>query len=216
MPRGGKLSKSLWYIVLLGLSACGGPKAEPSPPPPQPFATLFTPALAGQTVLVLPATLVLTDPRLPAEASLADRPQTLHWADSLLAAALVSRAPEVTWKLPDELRKIARRAPGIVVDPDHMGQSVLRLSALKEVPDPLRTSLRTLAAMAGGRHALVPSAVSVGPTETGQVRAEVSLVLADARTGRIAWRSLSPGEGASPTEALGAALAKIFPLEGGP
>jgi isocitrate dehydrogenase (NAD+) len=108
--------------------------------------------LAGQQVALVPLTLVATDPAAQPDtvfAPLKDRRATLTWADSLIGEAFVGRAPEVNWVLPPALRKIARRSPGIVDDPDQMGQAMLRATRLREVPDPLRSSLRTL--MAVGR-----------------------------------------------------------------
>src|SRR5205807_4831056 len=71
------------------------------------------------------------------------------------------RTPEVSWVLPDALRRAARRAPGIAPDPDQMGSAVLRAPDVEIVPDPLRSELRTLVALGGngGRYALVPAAL---------------------------------------------------------
>ena len=124
-----------------------------------------------------------------------DRRIALHRADSLISEALLTRAPEVHWVLPPELRKMARRSAGFVPDPDQMGQAVLRVPKLKVIPDPLRSSLRSLLAIADGRLVLVPAALGFGPEPEGQVRADLSLVLADARTGKVMWRSLALGQG---------------------
>jgi hypothetical protein len=45
------------------------------------------------------------------------------------------------------------------------------------------------------------------------VRAELSLVAADARSGRILWRSLPAAAGDTPAAALAGALASVLPLE---
>src|SRR5881296_2337486 len=73
-----------------------------------------------------------------------------------------ARAPEVNWLFPDELRRVARRAPGVAPNPDQMGTALLRAENLSVIPDPLRSQLRTLVALAGGgggRYALVPAAL---------------------------------------------------------
>jgi hypothetical protein len=162
--------------------------------------------------------MVVADPTLQADTVYApyrDRRAALARADSLLSEGIVSRAPEVNWVPPSELRKMARRSAGYLVDPDQMGQAVLRGPKITVVPDPLRSSLRSLMAVAGGRLVLVPAAVGFGPEPDGQIRADLSLVVADARTGKVTWRSLAYGRGKSPDEALNAALAAVLPLDGG-
>jgi hypothetical protein len=172
--------------------------------------------LAGQQVALVPLTLVATDPAFQSDTlfdAYRDRRATLTWADSLIGDAFVGRAPEVKWVLAPALRKIARRAPGIVGDPDQMGQAMLRAPKLRDVPDPLRASLRNLMAVVGGRVAMVPAALGFRPDTSGRVRAELSLVAADTRSGKIVWRSLALGVGATPAAALTAALDGILPLE---
>jgi hypothetical protein len=117
--------------------------------------------------------------------------------------------------LPPELRKIARRSAGVIDDPDQMGQAILRAPNITKVPDPLRSSLRGLVALAGGRLALVPASLGFGPEGDGRIRADLTLVLADSRSGKILWRSLAYGRGASPDEALKAAVAAVLPFSGG-
>src|SRR5207245_3246302 len=95
--------------------------------------------------------------------------------DSVIGTLLKTRAPEGTWLLPDELRRAARRAPGIAPDPDQMGTALLLRGGGREemVRDPLRSELRTLAALVGaggGRFMLVPA-------------------------GLVLWRTGGPGEG---------------------
>jgi hypothetical protein len=175
-----------------------------------------TVGLAGQEVALLPLTLVATDPAFQADTlfhAYSDRRATLTWADSVIGDAFVGRAPEVKWILPPALRKIARRSPGIVGDPDQMGQAMLRSTKLKDVPDPLRSSLRNLMAVVGGRVAMVPAALGFTPDTSGRVRAELSLVAADTRSGKIVWRSLALGVGPTPAAALTAALDGILPLQ---
>jgi hypothetical protein len=110
---------------------------------------------------------------------------------------------------------MARRAAGFVPDPDDMGQALLRAPKLTVIPDPLRSSLRTLLAIADGRLALVPAALGFGPEPAGGIRADLSLVVGDARTGKVMWRSLALGRGKTPDEALNAALAAVLPFAGG-
>jgi hypothetical protein len=166
----------------------------------------------------MPITLVAADPALQADTLYApyrDRQTVLLWADSLIGEAFTGRAPEVRWVLPAELRKVARRSPGIVGDPDQMGQAALRSPKLKELPDPLRSSLRNLMAVVGGRAVMVPASIGFGRQADGRVRADLALAVGDTRTGKVIWRSIAIGSGSNPREALDAALAAVLPLDAG-
>jgi hypothetical protein len=172
--------------------------------------------LAGQQVALVPLTLIATDPAYLSDSlfdAYRDRRVALMWADSVIGEAFVSRSPEVKWVLPPALRKVARRSPGIGGDPDQMGQALLRAPKLKDVPEPLRATLRNLMAVVGGRVAMVPAALSFSPDSAGRVRAALSLVAADTRAGKILWRSTALGDGATPAAALTAALYGVLPLE---
>ncbi|MGH7509391.1 MAG: hypothetical protein ACREMZ_07965 [Gemmatimonadales bacterium] len=219
IPKSKQLPMLLGRAVLIVLApACAQAQREPEPNPLPAVAALSTQALAGQTVGVLPLTLVVADPALHADTVYSpyrDRRSALNRADSLIGEALLARGPEVGWVLPPELRKMARRSAGFVPDPDQMGQAVLRAPKLTVIPDPLRSSLRSLLAIADGRLAMVPASLGFGPEPEGQIRADLSLVLADARTGKVLWRSLALGRGKSPDEALNAALAAVLPVSGG-
>jgi hypothetical protein len=180
-----------------------------------PILPVPTERLAGQQVALVPLSLVVTDSAFQSDTLFdryRDRRAALSRADSIIGEAFVGRAPEVRWVLPPALRKLARRAPGIVDDPDQMGQALLRAPKLKDVPDPLRASLRNLMAVAGGRVAMVPAALGFSPDADGRIRAELSLVAADTRSGKVVWRSLALGGGATPDAALTAALEAVLPL----
>lgn len=214
--------RRLAFLIAIAAPSCARAQRETAAPPPvaalPPVAVLPTGSLSGQVVAVLPLTLVAADPALQADTAYAkyrDRRSAVLRVDSLFGEGLEARGPEVKWVLPPDLRKIARRAAGFVEDPDEMGQAILRAPKLIVVPDPLRSSLRSLMALAGGRFALVPAALGFGSETDGQVRAELSLVLADSRTGKVFWRSLALGRGKSPDEALNAAIAAVLPLSGG-
>jgi hypothetical protein len=196
------------FLIVL----CAAPARAQSPPkPPKALNTL---ALAGEAIAVLPLTLTAVDPALLRDSALAglrDRRSVRRWADSVIGEGLAERAPEVRWVLPPQLRQIARRNPGMVAEPDQMGQSVLRSARLKRVPDPLRTNLRSLTSFTGGRFAIVPAALAFVRDSGGSLRADLSIALADTRTGAVAWHALTWGMGGSPDEALYAALAAVLP-----
>jgi hypothetical protein len=217
------ISPSNSLTVLAGLllvsavaPACARAQREPEPLPP--VAAFSTQALAGKKVGVLPLTLVVADPALQSDSGYApyrDRRAGLSRADSLIGEALLGRGPEVPWVLPPELRKMARRSAGFVPDPDQMGQAILRSPKLISIPDPLRSSMRSLLAIADTRLAFVPAALGFSPETNGQIRADLSVVLADTRAGKVLWRSLALGRGKSPDDALNAALAALLPVAGG-
>lgn len=205
-----------WFLVSLALACSSGKKETeppaPAPPPPVLKVTLLgTTSLAGQTVPVIPLTMVVTTESLATQPAFSNRKQTLLWADSVLQNVLENRAPEVTWIFPPELRKMAKRSPGVLTDPDRMGQAVMREPQLKTVPDPFRSSLRALEAMAGGRWAFIPAAVYYSVDSTGALRAELQLVMADARTGKVLWRSTATGFSPDPARALSDAMISVIP-----
>jgi hypothetical protein len=199
--------------------SCGGagrPSSQQGPAP-APTAPLPTAGLAGQRVALYPLTLVAAEDSLRWEAMVAARRASLAHADSVIGTLLGARAPEVTWIMPDELRRSARRAVGIATDPDQMGSSVLRAEELDLVPDPLRTQLRSLTGLAGARFAVVPAALIYKrrpPTPAAPLlvaTAELSIVMVDVRLGRVVWRTVARGEGADAWTALTAAVKGLTP-----
>jgi hypothetical protein len=226
-PLKNKHLKALASVVLL---ACGG---KPQAVTPEPTAPLPTAGIAAQQIGVLPLTLVAAEDALHWEAVLGERRMALARSDSIIGTLLQARAPEVTWVLPDELRRVARRAPGIAPAPDQMGTAILFHPSKQQpemVPDPLRTELRTLAALVGGgRYALVPAgltyrratALGSGPGSVGAqhaappphavATAELTVVLVDVRTGRVGFRTVARGEGDDPWTALSRAVKSLTP-----
>jgi hypothetical protein len=170
--------------------------------------------LAGQKISVLPITYVVADPAFTTDSAWlpwSDRVSSLRRADSLVDAELVARSPEINWVLPPELRKISRRAGGMLANPDEMGQAMLRNEGLKEVPDNLAAPLRKFVALAGGRMALVPAALGFSREADGNWRADLAVVLVDARRASVVWRSLAVGRGSTPDIAAQRAAASVFP-----
>jgi hypothetical protein len=207
----------MWGVIALGaLLSCGGKKSNQTPTP-EPTAPLPTAGLAGQRVALTPLELVAAEDTIHLDVLVADRRTTLDKCDSIISAFLTARAPEVTWVGPGELRRIARRAPGIAADPDQMGTAFLRGPNIIDVPDPLRYQLRTLMGLAGGRYVLVPAGlVFRKPTgaqsaTSGGVSAELAVVMIDSRVGRVGWRTIARGEGSDPWTALTRAVKSLTP-----
>ena len=203
------------YLVLLAALACGSKKADQNPTP-APTAPLPTAGLAGQRVALVPLALVAAEDSLHWDTLIADRRATLDKSDSIIATLLTARAPEVTWVPPAELRRVARRAPGIAADPDQMGTPFLRAENIIDVPDPLRYQLRTLMGLTGGRYVLVPAGLVFrvarpGATPRAAAVAELSVVMIDTRVGKIGWRTVARGEGDDPWTALTRAVKSLTP-----
>ena len=210
-----KLLQANYFLLLLACLSCG--KKSDQPPTPLPTAPLPTAGLAGERVALTPLALVAAEDTLHWDAVVGARRTTLDKCDSIIATLLTARAPEVTWVGPAELRHVARRAPGIVADPDQMGTPFLRASNIIDVPDPLRYQLRTLMGLVGGRYVLVPAGLvfrkpPARPSGRPAVAtAELSVVLIDTRVGKIGWRTIARGEGEDPWTALTRAVKSLTP-----
>ena len=216
------LVRGAWCVVVAG---CGHTSQTPTP---EPTAPLPTAGIAAQQVGITPLTLIVAEDSLHWQALLGERRAALAKSDSVIGTLLTTRAPEVTWLLPEELRRAARRAPGIAPDPDQMGTAILLRGGGREesVPDPLRHELRTLAALVGaggGRFVLVPAglvfrrtrSLAEGRTSGAAARpsatAELTVVMVDVRTGRVGFRTVARGEGDDPWTALTGAVKSLTP-----
>lgn len=206
---GGRLRAALVLLGGLGAAGCGSSQpAAAVPPAPSPLPTA---GIASRQVTVYPLTLIAAAGSPEWSAAIRPREDALRRADSLIAQFLIERATEVTWVLPEALRAAARRAPGMLADPDHLGTAMLRAPGVTVVPDPLRSQLRTLTGVAGDRYALVPASLVFVAAPAGGGRAELTLVMTDVRTGQVGWRSVARGEGEDPWTALWEALKTLVP-----
>ena len=221
--------RAAWGAAALATLACGGGSKKEEPTPEQQItAPLPTAGIAGQRVSLFPLTLVAAEDSLGWQHLLADRRKTLLQADSVIAELIGGRAPEVTWVYPAELRHAARRSAGVASSPDQMGTAILRIGGMADVPDPLRSQLRSLIGIAGGRYALVPAALIykrairpaagrgtrppvAAPPDHQTATAELAMALVDARLGKVKWRTVARGDGTDPWTALTAALKKLTP-----
>ncbi|HEX5632094.1 MAG TPA: hypothetical protein VFX50_02665 [Gemmatimonadales bacterium] len=176
---------------------------------------LATPALAGQSVPVLPLGSYSQDSSIAGDVVLTGwqtrRAATLAY-DSLFALYLDDNAPDVRWVPPTQLARTAQRAPGMMTDPYRMGQAALRNLELTRVPDPLASRLRSLVAMTDARAVLVPANLAFF-RDSAAVKAEVTAVLVDARVNEVKWRTIAIGRGRTPEAALRAAFATMVPPE---
>ena len=184
-------------VVAATLAGCGGKQHVEEPAPTAPLPTA---GIAAQQVGITPLTLIVAEDSLHWQALLGERRAALAKSDSVIGTLLTTRAPEVTWLLPDELRRAARRAPGIAPDPDQMGTAILLRGGGREeiVPDPLRHELRTLAALVGaggGRFVLVPAGLvfrrTGGPAD-GRTGGGAARTRAEGRTGDVGAQHAAP------------------------
>jgi len=210
-------SARLVLLLLVAGLACGGRHEPEEATPkkdekPEPISALATAPLAGQTVAVIPLTILVGDEEMMGQAPFNDHTKAVAWGDSIIQQRILALAPEPKWVFPPDLRRMAHRAVGVAPDPDHMGQGIMRAPDLEDVPDPLRSSLRSLLAVAGDRYAFIPAAISFTPDSVGQ-RVDASLVLVDVRLGKVLWRTVTYASGTTPARALTNALDAVFPME---
>ena len=196
------------FLTSLAGGSCARAQSTPKTPKPLPAPALLLAPLAGQPIAVLPATYVISDGNVTGIP--AARAAQLAWADSVLGEALQARGPEAKWLLPAELRRVARRAQGLVTDPDQLGQATMRFEGVKKVPDPLFANLRSLSALTNSRYVMIPAAIRFSQTASG-VRVEATLVLVDARSGDIPWRSSPIAVAPTAAAALAGTIAWILP-----
>jgi hypothetical protein len=98
-----------------------------------------------------------------------------------------------------------------------MGQAIMRNPELKVIPDPLRSNLRSLIALTpNGRIVMIPAALGFTLDSVRTVKADLSLTLADVRSGKVLWRTQAIGSGPTPRVALDAALASVLPASAAP
>jgi hypothetical protein len=166
-------------------------------------------SLSGANVLLLATGALVSGDS--ATVFLDRRGALLEAANAALDTALRRDARQVTWIGLAEQRRALRRNPAMRLDPDRLPTSFLVSPQVSEVPDPLWSDIRLLAALTDARFALVPAAVKVGGAP-GAVTASLVLVAVDARTGRVVWRGRSEsGAAATPEAALARAAAAAIP-----
>ena len=202
--------------MLCAAAACGARRPANQQPVPEPTRPLPLAGLASEKVPVLPLTLIAADDSLGWGARIADRRAALGTADSILGTLLQARAPEVSWVLPDDLRRQARRSPTFATNPDQMGTALLRGAKVGDfLPDPLRSELRALVAIADARHALVPAQLvfrpAAGAAGPRMGTAELTVVIVDARLGQVGYRTVARGDGPDPWTALTRAVKALTP-----
>jgi hypothetical protein len=166
-----------------------------------PVSVVPVAAFAGANVLLLTVGgVIVGDSASPLPDLDARRTALLGAAYAALDTAVRRDAREVTWMGVEEQQRIARRNPTLGLEPDRFATAFVIGLKVDRVPDPLWGQVRTMAAMAGARYALVPAGVKLTGVP-GALTATYVLVLADTRTGLVLWRGRVPGRPAASAEA---------------
>jgi hypothetical protein len=201
-------------LVLVTVVPTGGLSAQL----PQKYQNrvLAIPALAGQTVAVLPLTMLARDSAVASDSALGvyrTRTAGLRHFDSLFGGFLQDNIVDTKWILPDELRRMYKRSGGYFPDPDFIGQAALWNPKIeKKVPEPMSSRLRSLAAGSNARTMLVPVGIQFSRDTTGLLAVQIGLVLVDARLGEVRWRTYTKGRGPTPDAAVRSALMASLPV----
>ena len=97
-------SGRLVLLLLAAGLACGGrhepEETTPKEEKPVPISPLATAPLAGQTVAVIPLTILVGDDELMSQPPFNDHLRALDWADSIIAQQLLARGPGAQVGLP--------------------------------------------------------------------------------------------------------------------
>lgn len=198
-----KCRQCVTLVSLMSIAACSHPAPE-RVTPTDPFVNIEVSqipvgSLAGASALLLPVGSVVFGDSVTSLT--AQRADLLDRATAVLDSVLRRDAGTVTWQNQDSIRRALRRSPGIgAADPSRLPTGFLLAKRVEAVPDPLWSSIRTVAALTGARMAFVPVAVKLDGRE-GAVTATFAMALIDVRLGQLAWRGRVTGRPAASAEA---------------
>lgn len=185
-------------LLLVGCAAAPPPAAAPTSVPggadgaAPPAAARPLAALAGQPTLLLPVQ------RVAGDAALGVTGEAL---DAELAFALEERGLP-GWTTAAAVRRVAARNAAYTGDPARLpAWGGPRPRAGDPVRDPLASALRSLAALADARFAVVPEELRVAGGEAG-AQARLRLLVVDVRAAQVLWAGETAGVSlADPTAA---------------
>lgn len=209
-----KCRQYVTLVSLVSVAACSRSASE-RVAPTDPFVNVEVSqipvsSLAGSSALLLPFGSVVFGDSIASLAS--QRADILDRATAVLDSVLRRDAGAVTWQNQDSIRRVLRRSPGInTPDPSRLPTGFLLAKRVEAVPDPLWSSIRTVAALTGARMAFVPVAVKLDGRE-GAVSATFAMALIDVRLGQLVWRGRVTGRPSDSAEvALVSAAAAAIP-----
>ncbi len=120
------------------------------------------------------------------------------------------------WAYPADVLRTARRNPTYVTNPLALGAQPLKSEKAREgtpLPEPFQSRLRSIIALTGGRHAVVPVAIRVDTTQSPAM-AELRLTLVDGRQSRVLWTAILEtrfaGAPSAAVDSLAARTAALF------
>jgi hypothetical protein len=119
--------------------------------------------------------------------------------DTLLSTALEEHGLKGMWATPAEVIRAGRRNITYAGDPSNLGAFSVRNGVQKkeaQVPDPLASSLRRVAALHDARYVLLPAELFVVPGK-GSASIAVRLILIDTRLNQPLWQAELVGEPAA-------------------
>ena len=180
-PARRRSSRLLAATAVAALAACGGQRQAPptpdAPPPP--------PNLAGAVVMLMPLQ----------DASAAHLGGAGERLDAELAYWLGERGAGVRWVLPDRIREVLDRSPGLGIDIANLDVAVFGRAQVKRVGDPLFGDLRRLGALVEARFALIPVIAGYRSAAAGEPgRLEIAATIIDTSDGRVHWFGIVAGE----------------------
>ncbi len=168
------LSRSLVAGAVMSHMACASPA-----PPVAGEGTGPRPDLRGASVMVFPIQAIRGLPGM---------------VDAELVFALTARGEEVDWMVPDELREIVRRSPGLDVPLEGLPVGVFLRTVVDRIGDPIYGVLRRLTALTDVTIAVIPVIARYRPGPSPQDgAAEIAVAVLNARTGRVIWYGVIEG-----------------------
>jgi hypothetical protein len=196
------------FLMLLLVTGCL--PASTSRVPPAPVLPIPVDLLAGSAVAVYPLNSFRIDTAMVWARELGDQRATLARIDSMILRTLTLRLTEVTWMSPADLRNAAAKGPGMLVPPEQIGTSRILVKIAAPVPEPVRSQMRQLTAVAtGGRFALVPATLVIERADSTRGRVKLVVALIDLRWGAVRWGGTLIGLSENPWDAISQAASQL-------
>ena len=114
--------------------------------------------------------------------------------DAELVFALTARGEGVDWMVPDELRDVLRRSPGLDAPLEGLPVGIFLRTVVDRIGDPIYGVLRRLTALTDVPIAMIPVIARYRPGSSPEGgAAEIAVAVLEARTGRVIWFGVVEG-----------------------